>query len=276
MKDCEKKCKRCGTMFIGTPYTWYCKDCKKKTLSEQRKKDIQRIKSKRNAHICVVCGKEFLSYTKKQTCSGDCELKLRAMSQTGKNKDSQIREKIGDKNCIKWHIVSPEGDHYEFYNLRDWARNNCKLFGFTQGMENANKIASGISQAKGALLGINSSNVKTYKGWRIIIEYGPTEICRLYQNGWSINKIHSVSGVSAAKIRKILITNNLWANELSDKIKQYIGQGKTEGEISKLLGISEKVINDYAPYSKGIYDYKPSQNALNIKKYRDKKKRESK
>lgn len=272
MNKIYKKCKKCETLFLGSSHAWYCEDCKQKTLSKQRQKYIQRIKSKNVEGVCVICGKKFLSYTKKQTCSQDCELKLRAMSQTGKNKTAKTKEKIGDKNCIKWHIVSPYEDHYEFYNLEEWSRNNCKLFGFSENPNNARKIASGIRNAKSALLGISAATATTYKGWRVIIEYGPTEICYLYKNGWSVNKIHDISKVSASKIRKILINNDLWDNKLSKKIKQYLSDGKNQKEIADLLNVSVKVINSYAPYSKCIYNYKPSQNALNIKRCKDKNK----
>lgn len=263
-------------IFIGSPHAWYCDDCKQKTLSEQRQKDIQRIKQKKCEQTCVVCGKKFLNYKKKQTCGTDCESKLRSMARTGKGTSEPTKEKIADQNCIKWHLVSPEGKHYKFYNLKEWARNNCELFGFPQNSKNADKIAAGISQAKGAVLGTNSCPVTTYKGWRVMIEYGPSEICKLYKNGWNINKIHNVSGISSSKIRKILITKDLWENELAKKVKIHLSQGKTEKEISELLGVSEKVVNDYAPYSKGVYNWKPSKNALYLKEYHKKEKNNDK
>lgn len=259
-------------MFLGSSHAWYCESCKQKVLSDQRKKDVERIKSKKVESVCAVCGKKFFVYTKKQTCGRDCELKLRSMSQNGRIVLKKTREKIGEKNCTEWHIVSPDGEHYEFYNLKDWARNNCKLFGFTENEKNVNKICCGLSQVKGAMLGTNQYPSKTYKGWRVVVVYGPADICRLYQGGWSVNKIHDASGLSESKIRKILITKNLWSNDISKKIGQYLSEGKTQKEISDLLNVSAKVVNSYAPYDKGIYNYKQSQNALNIKKCRDKNK----
>ncbi len=70
----------------------------------------------------------------------------------------------------EWHLVSPDGTHYEFYDLSKWASENCQLFGFEKSRENALKIKAGISQAKGATIGTNLKASKQYKGWKVITD----------------------------------------------------------------------------------------------------------
>lgn len=106
----------------------------------------------------------------------------------------------------------------------------------------------------------------------IVKKNDPNNICQLYNDGYSINRIHTMTGLSASKIRKILIEENLWVDTLSVKISRLLAAGKTTDEISNLLNVSPKVINSRSPYSKGMYNWKPSKNALSVRKHRENKK----
>lgn len=261
----NKICRKCGKEYLGSPHSWYCVKCKNIIINEQREKELQRIKSKRLEMVCVICGKKFISYHRKATCSRICEIKLKGELKQGRKLEKTTKEKIAQKNSYQWHLVSPEGKHYKFKNLTQWARENSELFGFEKSEQNAKKIVSGISQAKSGKI------VSTYKNWQIIdnpSEYGPTQIVDLYKNGFTINKIHEITGKSSSKIRKLLITRGLWTDELTVKVLNLLKDGKTEKEIAQILNKSTKLINSRCPYTKGMYGWNPSPNALQIREYR--------
>ena len=183
----------------------------------------------------------------------------------------KAEEERKKKNGHRWHLVSSKGEHYKFRDLSQWARENSELFGFEKSEQNVGKIVSGICQAKAG------KTILNYKGWEVIDapkEYSPEEIIMLYKNGVSINMIHEMTGKSSCKIRKLLITKGLWKDELSEKVCALLKEGKTEEEIAKILNKSINVINSRSPYTRGIYGWDLSENALRIKKCRENKKRE--
>ena len=102
--------------------------------------------------------------------------------------------------------------------------------------------------------------------------HGPKEIVMLYKGGNSINKIHELTGKSHSRIRKILITEGLWKDGLTVRVRQLLDEGKTQKEIAEILDKSENVINSRSPYTRGTYGWNQSQNALQIKQYRQNKK----
>lgn len=297
MDTIKKICRKCGMVYDGSAHSWYCQNCKQRILEKQREENILRIKERQIEGTCIICGKSFVGYHAKETCSPECDRKLKVLRQKGHEVKNETKKKIAEKNCLKWHLVSPDGKHYVFYNLKQWARDNCNLFGFESNEKNAIKIATGICQAK------KGKTVITYKGWeafdgneeKIVAGVGqgkrrkkcnykdwetlydsekndPNNICQLYNDGYSINRIHTMTGLSASKIRKILIEENLWVDTLSVKISRLLAAGKTTDEISNLLNVSPKVINSRSPYSKGMYNWKPSKNALSVRKHRENKK----
>ena len=74
-------------------------------------------------------------------------------------------------------------------------------------------------------------------------------------------------------MRKILITlDALKGCELADKVKKLREEGLSDKQITERLNISSKVLNNYTPYSKTIYNDNLSQNAKRIKKHRESKK----
>ena len=77
---------------------------------------------------------------------------------------------VTNVNAIDWHLISPEGKHHYFHSLNFWAREHCELFGFDKTESNANKISSGIRQAKAGAEGKRYAKTCTYKGWTVIVE----------------------------------------------------------------------------------------------------------
>lgn len=124
---------------------------------------------------CVICGKEFSCSPsdKTVTCSKECSRINKSKTHVGKKNiwSEESREKLkklGQTENLKkgtvsqekiWILTSPEKKQYICKNLRAWAREHCDLFGLDTSEENAQRIASGLSQAK------CGKTVTTYKGW---------------------------------------------------------------------------------------------------------------
>lgn len=156
--------------------------------------------SVRNRKICVVCGKEFFApkSSKKVTCSDECRRKHSADVKIGREFSAETKRKISEKskgrdtseiqplaveaaknsplsgrfetniNALDWHLISPDGKHYQFHSLNFWIRKNCKeLFGCEPDSREMKNASSGLSGAKRAMLG-GSYGCATYKGWRVI------------------------------------------------------------------------------------------------------------
>ena len=94
-----------------------------------------------------------------------------------------------------------------------------------------------------------------------------------YQDGDSLKQMGKDMKISTAKIRKILITAGEWESELSREINKLYDAGYDTAQISEITGRSRKSVNNYLPYSKGVYKGdNASANALRIRKSRKKKK----
>lgn len=232
-------CVKCGIAFDGNPHAKYCPDCKKIRNEEYCKKMLSAVKSRRDEYTCTICGKTFYNYQHTQTCSKACAVEL--------IKQRKLSNKLDTK---RWHVVSPEGDHYEFYSLADWARENCTQFGI-----NPRAVSCGFTRLRRSLLGIGR-HYEDYKGWKLILRPTPKEVVQMYKNGYTLKKIHNLSNLSDAKIRKILITEGLWKNELVEKIKECREKGHTDEKIMHDLNISYNTLNNYTPYKRGIYCHK--------------------
>ena len=75
---------------------------------------------------------------------------------------------------------------------------------------------------------------------------------------------------SAVKVRKVLITEGLWSSRTSLEIQRYLDQGKTTVEIAEILATTEKAVQQYLPYTRGMYHGDlQSVSALNSADYRN-------
>lgn len=91
-----------------------------------------------------------------------------------------------------------------------------------------------------------------------------------YQNCKSLKKIASELNLSEVKVRRILITAGLWRSKTSDAVKELLDQNMTVAEVAKKLFMSEKNVQAYMPYRKGIYDAEcMSGSAIRSRLYRD-------
>ena len=59
--------------------------------------------------------------------------------------------------------------------------------------------------------------------------------------------------MSAVKVRRILITENLWSSEKSEEIRLLTDRGKNVQEIADILNVSVKAVEAYMPYQRGMF-----------------------
>ncbi len=60
-------------------------------------------------------------------------------------------------------------------------------------------------------------------------------------------------GISEVRVRKVLLTEGLWSSKTSVSVQQYLAKGRTTEEIANLLQTSVKAVQQYVPYSRGLY-----------------------
>lgn len=96
------------------------------------------------------------------------------------------------------------------------------------------------------------------------------KVVSVYNKTKSISKTALQTEISTTKVRKILITENLWSSERSEQIRQLHDQGKSSLEIAVILGVNISMVQNYLPYEKGLYD-EPNKTgtAIRSEKYRN-------
>lgn len=95
------------------------------------------------------------------------------------------------------------------------------------------------------------------------------DIVSEYATCKSIAKIAKYLGVSEERVRRTLITEGLWTSRSAKPIIKLFHEGKTVPEIAENLMISEKTVQSYIPYSRGMYGGERSDTAQRSGEYRD-------
>lgn len=95
------------------------------------------------------------------------------------------------------------------------------------------------------------------------------DIVEAYATCKSITKIAKKLKVSEERVRRTLITEGLWTSRTAAPIVRLFHEGKTVPEIAKELMISEKAVQSYIPYSRGMYGGERSDSAQRSGEYRD-------
>ena len=162
----------------------------------------------KNKKKCVICGKEFECSPSRNivTCSPECRAEYSRRNHKGikysqESRDKMSRIRLENERCkeiqekatkaaqnspksgkfaenvhaIDWHLVSPDGVHYEFHSLRNWLRENGEdFFGIKENTRQFENVISGLSRVKKSMLGTLPTGQRpgySYKGWSVI----PTE-----------------------------------------------------------------------------------------------------
>lgn len=101
-------------------------------------------------------------------------------------------------------------------------------------------------------------------------------ICEAYEAGCSLRAVAKLFGLSAMKVRKILITGGSYSNDLTEQISKLHRDGKSVAEIAALLNMTRANVNSYLPYEVGIYNMPERSVAADRQaRYRERKKNSS-
>lgn len=88
-----------------------------------------------------------------------------------------------------------------------------------------------------------------------------------------LRKLSLDNKLSVAKIRKILITSGEYRSKESIEVFKLYSEGKSVEEISRITGMKKSTVNNYLPYTKGVYkkDDEPTLSNVRVRKHREKK-----
>lgn len=96
------------------------------------------------------------------------------------------------------------------------------------------------------------------------------DIIKTYLDTESVKLTAEELHTTPVKVRKVLITEGLWFSKTSLEIQHYLNLGKTTAEIADILSTTEKAVQQYLPYTKGLYNKdNPSVAAVNSADYRE-------
>lgn len=95
-------------------------------------------------------------------------------------------------------------------------------------------------------------------------------VCATYEREQSLKKTAQAMGISLTKVRKILIDQNAYVSELSERIRELRDVGLDEATIAKELGLSRSIISSNSPYVRPVYGVDgASTNATRIREWRE-------
>ena len=101
-------------------------------------------------------------------------------------------------------------------------------------------------------------------------------VCEEYSSSSSLRTVAKDFGISAMKVRKILITGGAYTNDLVRQIGELHRDGKSVSEIAALLKMTRANVNSYLPYEGVIYNMEERSVAADRQdRYRKRKKEKS-
>ena len=104
-------------------------------------------------------------------------------------------------------------------------------------------------------------------------EYNEKNIVLFYEKLGSIRAVSEQYQISEGKVRKILISNNAYATDMSKKIKELQEKGLNAQQIQSVLHISKSAYNANVPYSKCMYGIdNATKNAKKLRCWHEKQK----
>ena len=80
------------------------------------------------------------------------------------------------------------------------------------------------------------------------------ELSNAYAETGSLRTLATELNISLLKLRKLLITADVFASDICTEINNLYQSGKTIPEIMKLTGLSRASVHSYLPYTKGLYN----------------------
>ena len=80
------------------------------------------------------------------------------------------------------------------------------------------------------------------------------ELRDAYEEADSLRSLADELNISLLKLRKLLITADVFTSDICTEINDLYQSGKKIPEIMKLTGLSRASVHSYLPYTKGIYN----------------------
>lgn len=96
-----------------------------------------------------------------------------------------------------------------------------------------------------------------------------SQIVESYKKNGSVKKTAEEFGTSVIRVRRVLITEGLWSSPTSLKILELYNQGFSTQEIAQKLCYTEKNVQAFLPYKRGVYGETQSTDSLRSKEYRE-------
>ena len=96
-----------------------------------------------------------------------------------------------------------------------------------------------------------------------------SRIVESYKKTGSVKKTAEEIGTSVIRVRRVLITEGLWSSATSLKILELYNQGLSTQEIAQKLCYTEKNVQAFLPYKRGVYGDTQSTDSLHSKEYRE-------
>lgn len=101
------------------------------------------------------------------------------------------------------------------------------------------------------------------------------KVLLIYEKNKSIRRTAAETGLSQPTVKKILVNESLFTTKRSEEIRELYKHGLNVREIMEETGLSRSAVHSYLPYTKGLYNSdNPTQNALNVRRCRSKKKQD--
>ena len=95
------------------------------------------------------------------------------------------------------------------------------------------------------------------------------ELSNAYEETGSLRILATELNISLLKLRKLLITAEVFTSDISIEINDLYQSGKKIPEIMKLTSLSRASVHSYLPYTKGLYNAaEVSLNAERCRAYR--------
>lgn len=98
------------------------------------------------------------------------------------------------------------------------------------------------------------------------------EVIDTYMKTGSILETASICKISTVKVRKILITEELWNSRTSEQVGELLDTGLASAQIAEKLCMSIKNVQAYMPYERGTYGSDKSVDAIRADRYRNRMK----
>ena len=98
------------------------------------------------------------------------------------------------------------------------------------------------------------------------------QIINEYENNQSIAAIAKKLHTTQVRVQRVLITEGLWTSKRTKQVDNLRSLGMTVPEIAEQLGIDEKTVQTYLPYSRGQYGGNTTDDSSRSREYRDRMK----